>query len=43
MEVQLQAFLTLALNEGEWPASRPDRFIHIEKPPIPIEWEAGGS
>jgi hypothetical protein len=42
MEVQLYIFLTLALDESKWPASRPGRFIHMEKPPVLIEWGAGG-
>jgi hypothetical protein len=31
MEVQLHAFLTSALDEGEWSASRPGRFTPRER------------
>jgi hypothetical protein len=30
VEVELHAFLTSALDGGEWPASRPDRFTPTE-------------
>jgi hypothetical protein len=33
VEVQLHAFLTLALNGGEWSASRPGRFTPRERAP----------
>jgi len=33
VEVQLHAFLTLALDDGEWPASRPDRFTPGKRAP----------
>jgi hypothetical protein len=31
VEVQLQSFLTSALYEGEWSASRPIRFIPLHR------------
>jgi hypothetical protein len=33
-EVYLLAFLTSALDDGEWSASRPDRFIPDEGVPV---------
>jgi hypothetical protein len=33
VEVQLHAFLTSALDGGEWSASRPDRFTPKERVP----------
>jgi hypothetical protein len=43
MEVQLHAFLTLAPDEGEWPASRPCRFLPgIKAPWYPFVKKLGG-
>jgi len=36
MEVYLNAFLTLALDGGEWSASRSGRFIPGKESPVPI-------
>jgi len=36
MEVQLHAFLNLALDGGEWSASCPDCFTPRKEPPVPI-------
>jgi hypothetical protein len=33
VEVQLHAFLTSALDGGEWSASRPGRFTPVERAP----------
>jgi len=40
MEVQLHTFLTSALGEGEWSASRPDHFTFRERDPG-IHWIGG--
>jgi hypothetical protein len=37
MELQLHAFLTAALDTGEWPASRPDGFTPGEELLVPAE------
>jgi hypothetical protein len=37
VEVYLHAFLTSALDGGEWSVSRPGRFTPREIPPVPIE------
>jgi hypothetical protein len=37
VDVQIHIFLTSALAEGEWSASRPSRFTPGKKePPVPI-------
>jgi hypothetical protein len=36
VEVQFHAFLTSALEGGEWSASRPGRFIPVERAPVTI-------
>jgi hypothetical protein len=41
MEVWFHEFLTLALDGGEWSASRPDRFTPRKEPLVPIGEEAG--
>jgi hypothetical protein len=41
MDVLSQIFLTSALVGCEWSASRPGRFTHEERAPVPIEYEAG--
>jgi hypothetical protein len=40
VEVQLHAFLTLALDGGEWSASRPSSFTSSEKA-AGINWTGG--
>jgi hypothetical protein len=41
-EVQLDSFLTSALDGGEWSASRPGRVLPLPKgPPVPTGKEAG--
>jgi hypothetical protein len=40
VETQLYAFLTSALDGGEWSASRPGGFTPGEKAPVPIGEEA---
>jgi hypothetical protein len=41
VEVQLHAFLTSALNGGEWSGSRPGRFAPGENLQVPIGQEDG--
>jgi len=40
-EVQLHAFLTLALDGGEWSASCPCHLPSEKEPSLPTGWEAG--
>jgi hypothetical protein len=35
VDVYIHIFLTSALAEGEWSASRPGRLIQGEEPPVP--------
>jgi hypothetical protein len=42
VEVQLHAFLTLALDGGERLASRPDRFNSRARAPVPLDRRLGG-
>lgn len=42
VEVWLHAFLTSALDGGEWSAFRPGRFIPGERTPVPINRRLGG-
>jgi hypothetical protein len=41
VEIYLHAFLTSALDEGEWTFSRPSRFPLREYPPVATGQEAG--
>jgi hypothetical protein len=41
MELKLHAFLTLALDGGEWPASRP-LYPQRQSPWYPLDKELGG-
>jgi len=41
VEAQHHAFLTSALNRGQWSDSRPGRFTLRERAPEPTEQEAG--
>jgi hypothetical protein len=40
IDFQLQLFLTLALDGGEWSTSRPGRFTFEKRDPAPTEEEA---
>jgi hypothetical protein len=42
VQVQLRAFLTSALDGGEWSASLPGHFALKERTLVPTEQEAGG-
>jgi len=41
VEVSLRAFLTSAVDGGQWSASRTGRFTYGKEPPVPIAQEAG--
>jgi hypothetical protein len=43
LQVQLQSFLTVALDGCEGSTSRPDRFAVGKELPVAIEYEMGGS
>jgi hypothetical protein len=42
VEVQLHSFLTLALEAGEWPDSRPGHFAPGKEPRYPFNRRLGG-
>jgi hypothetical protein len=41
VDLQLQVFLTTALDGSEWSASRPRRFIPGKRALLPMQYEAG--
>jgi hypothetical protein len=42
VDVQIHVFLTSALVEDEWSASRPGRFTPEKEPPVPLARRLGG-
>ena len=42
METQIHTFLNLALDGGEWSASRPGHSIPSKEPQDPLAWRLGG-